>query len=172
MFQKQFRRERYKLLSLGATSCRCTKQGTEFNNSTPPAKSLKVMWYYMLKHNWQCHVFMRQADVTMVCINRSSSWKIDEAILPLCQGLVRPQQNIEPAIHQFWQKKTSRANPKGNKGCERCEEEDLQSASETTSASSARERWIERSTRGNSAVFHLRWRKIKGCLICPSAVTF
>lgn len=163
IFQKQIRRERYKLLCLGATSCRCTKQGkTEFNNSTPPAKGPKVMWYYMLEQNWQCHDFMRQADVTMACINRSSSWKIDEAILLLCQVLVKPQQDVEPAYctpSVLARAQTRKANPEGNKGCERCEEGDLQSTSETIRDSSSRERWVEGSTRGNNAIFHLRWVK-------------
>lgn len=53
----------------------------------------------------------------------------------------------------------SRDNPKGRKGCEGCEEGDLQSTSGTTRAFSSREKWVERSTRGNSAIFYLRWMK-------------
>lgn len=161
--------------------------GNSQADSTPPAQGLKAMWCYMLKQNGQCHVFMRQADVTMACIIRSSAWKMHQAILPLCPAPARPQQDTEPASSTWvWQKgQISRANPKGNKGCEGCEE--LQSTSDTT-----RERCVERSiggtvlspTSGGWNVFLKKKgtissqclcqieRKLKGCLTCPSGVIF
>lgn len=137
MSQKQFRGREVQVAILRNNQLQMCKAGSSQADSVPPAKGLKAMWYYMLKHNWKCHVSMRQADVTMACINSlKTTWSNPPALPSACRTSAGSRACLQHSVLVMGH--TSREKPKGSK---ECEEGGLQSTSETTRASSSREGW-------------------------------